>query len=270
LAARRQVITIHDLAALDHPEWFSARLSLLSKLMMPALIRRALHVLTVSDYTKERIVRTLAIDERKITVIPNGVEARFRPQPAHDIGRVTKALGIPQGPYLLSVCSLEPRKNLARLLAAWSILNAKGVQATLVLAGAKGSTSVFKADCLGPIPDRVMFTGYVADEDLPALYSGASALVYPSLYEGFGLPILEAHASGTRVIAANTTSMPEVAGPSAFLVDPMSTHEMAAAMEKALTQSLDLAALSSGFEHAGRFTWDTCARKTEQLLLSNS
>jgi glycosyltransferase involved in cell wall biosynthesis len=270
LIVRRQVITIHDLATLDHPEWFSARFSSLYKLIMPALIRRAVHVLTVSDYTKRRIVRTFATDERKITVIPNGIEERFKPQPVGDINRVTRSLGIPEGPYLLSVCSLEPRKNLARLLAAWSILNAKGVQATLVLAGAQGSSSVFKAVCLGSIPDRVMFTGYVADEDLPALYSGARAFVYPSLYEGFGLPILEALASGTKVIAGNTTSIPEVAGPSAMLINPMSIHEIAGAMERALTQSLDLIALSSGIEHARRYTWDTSASETERLLLSYS
>ncbi len=266
----RQVLTIHDLTTIEHPEWYSAQFSFLYRFVLPVLARRALHIIAVSEFTKERIVSNFGADDRKITVIPNGIEGRFRPQHARDVDRVTQSLGIQEGPYLLSVCSLEPRKNLARLLEAWSMVKESDPRATLVIAGARGSASVFKAAHFKTIPSRVIFTGYVSDEDLPALYSGARAFVYPSLYEGFGLPVLEALASGTRVIAGNTTSLPEVSGPSAVLVDPTSVHQIAAAMEKALTQSLDLVALSAGIEHASRYTWDSAAKQTERVLLSYS
>ncbi len=264
--ASRQIVTVHDLIPLDHPEWFSRQFSSLYRLLMPALIKRAIHIIAVSEYTKQRIIRILGAEERKITIIPNGIDDRFKPQPATEINRVTESLSIPKGPYLLSVCSLEPRKNLARLLAAWAIFNERDSQATLVIAGAKGSGSVFKAANLGAVPRQVIFTGYVPDEDLPALYSGARAFVYPSLCEGFGLPVLEALATGTQVIAANTTSIPEVAGPSTFLVDPMSIHEIAAAMDSVLRQTSDLTALSRGLSHARLYTWDSSAVQTEKLL----
>ena len=122
--------------------------------------------------------------------------------------------------------------------------------------------------CLGDVPRQVIFTGYGPDEDLPALYSGARAFVYPSLYEGFGLPVLEALATGTQVIAANTTSIPEVAGPSTFLVDPESIHEIAAAMDGALRHTADLTALARGLSHARLYTWDSSAAQTEKLLLT--
>ncbi|HMF76530.1 MAG TPA: glycosyltransferase family 1 protein [Bryobacteraceae bacterium] len=265
---RRQVLTIHDLIPLDNPEWYSSQYSFLYRALMPELIRRAEHIIAVSEYTKQRIIQIAKTDEKKITVIANGIGDEFRPQTSENITRVTTSLGIPEGPYLLSVCSLEPRKNLARLLSAWSLVNGRGLSATLVVTGAKGRSAVFKAAQFGSIPDRVIFTGYVPDQDLPALYSGARAFVYPSLYEGFGLPVLEAAASGTQVIASNSTSIPEVAGPSTILVDPLSTSDIAAAMERVLDQPADWSAVSSGREHARRYTWDSSAKTTEQLLLS--
>jgi glycosyltransferase involved in cell wall biosynthesis len=268
LSARRHIVTIHDLIPLEHPEWFGARFSLLYRLLLPNLVKRATHLAAVSLFTKMRLMRLLGVDESKITVIENGIGEEFEVQPEAEVIRVRRALKIPEGPYLLSVCSLEPRKNLARLLDAWTHLGQKRDGATLVVAGGKGSSSVFQSVNLAEQPDSVLFTGYVADGDLPALYSGAQAFVYPSLYEGFGLPVLEALACGTRVIASNTTSIPEIAGVHATLIDPLSIEEISRAMGQVLMSVPQPAESKVRYEHARRFTWRQSASRTEQLLLS--
>jgi alpha-1,3-rhamnosyl/mannosyltransferase len=177
-------------------------------------------------------------------------------------------LSIPDGEYVLSVCSLEPRKNLARLLAAWEKIEGQH-DATLVIAGAKGAASVFGDAGLDRIPSRVHFTGYVAEELLPALYSGAACFAYPSLYEGFGLPVIEALACGVPVVTSNTTSLPEVTGPSARLVDPESVDQIADAILELLENPSRARELGeAGIQRASQFTWAECARRTESLLIS--
>jgi glycosyltransferase involved in cell wall biosynthesis len=268
VSVRRHIVTIHDLIPLEHPEWFGARFSLLYRLLIPNLVRRACHLAAVSEFTKSRLVRLLGVDDSKITVIENGVGEEFTIRPETEVSRVRKTLDIPDGPYLLSVCSLEPRKNLARLIEAWMHLGKRRSGATLVIAGGKGNASVFRNVSLNAEPDHVMFTGYVADEDLPALYSGAQAFVYPSLYEGFGLPVLEALACGTRVIASNSTSIPEVAGSHATLIDPLSTTELARAIREVLSLGPEHSERVARHQHACRFSWRESAASTERLLLS--
>jgi glycosyltransferase involved in cell wall biosynthesis len=268
LSARRHIVTIHDLIPLEHPEWFGTRFSLLYRLLIPTLVRRATHLAAVSEFTKSRLVRLLGVDESRVTVIPNGIGEEFAPQPEAEILRVRRTLRIPEGPYLLSLCSLEPRKNLARLIEAWKHLGDDRAGSTLVIAGGRGSASVFRNVDLESRPDRVLFTGYVTDSDLPALYSGARAFVYPSLYEGFGLPVLEALACGTRVIASNSTSIPEIAGGHATLINPLSIEEVAQAMRAALSYPPQPTEQAARQEHARGFTWRQCASRTERLLLS--
>jgi glycosyltransferase involved in cell wall biosynthesis len=266
LAVARQVCTMHDIIPVEHPEWFSAPFAAWYKWLLPKLTRRAQHLIAVSEFTKQRLVERFGIRPEKITVVWNGVDAQFRPRTAAEVDEVRDALGIRTPKYLLSLGSLEPRKNLRRLLAAWGRLE-KSDDLSLVVVGAKGSPKVFRDAAIDEIPEGVHFTGYARQEHLPALYSGAMALVYPSLYEGFGLPPLEAMACGTPVITSNTTSLPEVTGGAALLIDPLDEGAIAAAMLRLIAdQPLRdrLSALS--IAHASTLTWDTTASQTWKVL----
>jgi glycosyltransferase involved in cell wall biosynthesis len=262
------VVTIHDIAVLEHPEWFSKAYAAVYRFLVPQLVKRAKCIITVSKHTKERLIKLLGAAENKINVVPNGISDHFTRRPVCESIRVQELLELPKGPYFLTVGSLEPRKNLVTLLAAWRSLGKRVGHANLIVAGAKGKLSVFSSSELGPLPDRVFFTGYIKEEHLAALYSGALALIYPSLYEGFGLPVLEASACGTCVITSNLTATAEIAGPSTILVDPYSEASIAKAIEKTLTHVPQPRLMQMGEEYARQFTWDRSAKLTEQVLLS--
>jgi glycosyltransferase involved in cell wall biosynthesis len=266
--AKRHIVTIHDIAPIEHPEWFTRAFSSLYNLLLPLLARRAEHIITVSEYTKGRLVNLLHVKEEKITVIPNGIGEEFTPQPQTEITRVRTRLNIPEGAYFLSVSSLEPRKNLGRLCAAWSKIQGQLGPATLVIAGAKGSSNIFRQSGW-PIPESVVFTGYVPDKDLPALYSGATALIYPSLYEGFGLPVLEAAACGTLTITSNATALPEITDASAIMIDPFSESDLARAIEKAFCNPSTPRQRLAREQHARQYNWGHSADLTERVLLSH-
>jgi glycosyltransferase involved in cell wall biosynthesis len=179
-----------------------------------------------------------------------------------------QTLGISEQPYLLYVGSVEPRKNLARLLQAWELIDRHCPDIQLLITGlsTRGS-GVFSEVKLDRIPERVSFTGYVSDEDLPSLYSGALAFVYPSLYEGFGLPPAEAMACGTPVITSRTTSLPEVVSDAAALVDPESVDSIAEGMLEVIRNSSLRSQMSAkGLERAKLFTWDGAAANTWDIL----
>ncbi len=272
LAIGRQVCTIHDLIPIDRPEWFSPRFSSWYRWLLPRLAKRVRHLIAISEYTKQRIVERLGVPPEKVTVIPNGFDQRFSPRGATEIENVRQALGLPDRPYLLCVGSLEPRKNLLRLLRAWrKVVESTAGDVELVVAGAVASSRVFGSVSLDPLPPRTHFTGYVSDEHLPALYSGALALIYPSLYEGFGLPPLEAMACGTPVVTSNGTSLPEVVADSAVLVDPENVASIAAGIQQILSNpGLRERLRRSGLERAKCFTWEQAARQTLALLLDQS
>jgi len=204
----------------------------------------------------------------KVSVVLNGIGNEFSPQSSEDVARVKTRLALPTGPYVLYVGSLEPRKNLARLLQAWNQVQARCPDLQLVIAGLnKGASQVFSAVHIGRIPPRVMFTGYVEDVDLPALYSGAVVLVYPSLYEGFGLPPAEAMACGTPIITSDRTALPEVVGPAAVLIDPENSDSIAAAIHRVVnSDSLRAELRAEGLTRARRFNWDEAASQTWQIL----
>jgi glycosyltransferase involved in cell wall biosynthesis len=207
-----------------------------------------------------------------MTTIPNGVDARFSPPPASEIDRMRNALDLPDRPYLLSLSALQPRKNVQRLLHAWREMRPRlSEPVTLVLAGGAGRPTIFHGFSLDSIPDDVVFTEYVDDALLPALYGGAQAFVYPSLYEGFGLPVLEAMACGTPVVTSNVTSMPEIAGDAALLVSPFSVSSIADGLYAILTNTdLRDRLRERGRERAASFSWETTASETLALLQSKS
>lgn len=267
IAVAHQVCTIHDIIPLDRPEWFNPRFAAWYRWLLPRLTHRVRHIIAVSEFTRQRLIQKLSVDPSKISVVWNGVDSAFVPWEPESIERTLLDLQIPGPRYLLCVGSLEPRKNLPRLLDAWrQVAPTLPDDILLVIVGQRRGTTVF-ADLKIEVPARVHFTGYVAQEQLPALYSGALALVYPSLYEGFGLPPLEAMACGTAVITSNNTSLPEVVGDAGLLVDPESVASIGEAMSRVvLDTGLREQLRARGLERAKEITWDRCARETHQVL----
>jgi glycosyltransferase involved in cell wall biosynthesis len=268
LAVARQICTIHDIIPLDQPGWFTPGFARLYQWLMPRLARRVQHIIAISEFTKQRLVERLGVAPERISVIHNGVDSCFHPRPEEEIAQVRAELGIPTPQYVLCLGSLEPRKNQGRLLAAWErVARRFPSEVHLVVAGARGSSTVFNEVKLERIPERVHFTGYVKQESLPALYAGAMALVYPSLYEGFGLPPVEAMACGTPVVTSATTSLPEVVGDAAVLVNPEEVDEIAEGMRRVVESAGLRASLRrAGMERAARFSWEQAAVLTRGLL----
>ena len=272
LGVASQVVTIHDCAFLDRAECFTPRFAAWLQWLVPKLARRVRQILTVSHYSKDRIADICRVPSEKIHVVHNGVDPRFRPAADEEIAAARQSFGLPEN-YVLCVGSLEPRKNLPRLLEAWQqVFSQRSANhqcqpdsPKLVLVGT--TAAVFASAKLEAPSDSVVLTGYVPDEVLPALYSGATAFVYPSLYEGFGLTVLEAMACGTPVICSSTTSLPEVAGDAAILVDPNDTASIGSAIESLLSdEPLRNSLRARGLTRAQEFTWDRAAAQTWEVL----
>jgi len=264
----RQVVTVHDIAVIDHPEWFNSRFAAWYRWMTPRLIRRVSHVIAVSEFTKRRLVEFTGAEESRVSVVPNGVDKRFSPRPPEEVAAVHHRLGIPSSSYILSLATLEPRKNLAGQLEAWSrCVSQLPDNVWLVIAGGKGKGHVFGNLQLQNVPPRVHFTGYVRDEDLPALYSGAMTLLYPSFYEGFGLPVLEAMASGTASIVSKSTAPHEVAGDAGIAVDPHDHDSIAAAIVRVVHDDRRREELCQrSVRRSETFSWERAADSTWRVL----
>jgi glycosyltransferase involved in cell wall biosynthesis len=264
----RQVVTIHDIAVIDHPEWFNARFAAWYAWMTPRLVRRVTRIIAVSEFTKRRLVDVTGVDESRVSVVPNGVDKRFKPRPPEEVAALRQRLGIPSPRYVLSLATLEPRKNLAGQLKAWARCAPDlPDDLWLVISGGKGKAHVFGDLELENVPPRVHFTGYVPDEDLPALYSGATALLYPSFYEGFGLPVLEAMASGTVPIVSNSTAPQEVAGDAGIGVDAHDPDSIASAIVGIVKDPSRREELRHrSIRRSETFSWDRTASLTWQVL----
>jgi glycosyltransferase involved in cell wall biosynthesis len=260
------VVTIHDLSVIDHPEWFDRRFSAWYRYLLPRLSATARLVITDSNYSKIRIMRAFRISDNKICVIPCGVDTHFfRPRSHLEQAAIRRKYGL-LDPYILFAGSLEPRKNLDRLLRAFSKIERDFAPFRLAIAGAQAGT--FRKLELPAVPPRVQWLGYVEDGDLPALYSAARAFIQPSVYEGFGLTVLEAMACGVPVIAAQSTSLPEVAGDAALLVDPFNVEEIAKAVSDVLgSEDLHDALIRKGLERTRSFSWDRTADLVWEALM---
>lgn len=268
VAVRNQVVTVHDLTAIDRPEWFDTKYALWHRVLTPLALHRCRHIIAVSKYTSARIQDRYGISDEKISVIHNGVDPRFQPSPADKVAQMRQRLDLPEGPYVLSLSAIEPRKNIHRILRVWNRVQGSLPRPMhLVLAGGAGRPTIFHDYSIDDVPDNVHFTGYVDDELLPDLYSGADAFIYPSLYEGFGLPVVEAMACGTAVVTSNTTSLPEVAGDAAVRVDPTSDDDLYDGFIEVLTDTTARQQYEKkGQERAATFRWDKTAQKTENIL----
>jgi glycosyltransferase involved in cell wall biosynthesis len=261
----RGIVTIYDLTFILFPQGLQPWRRLYLKWGTSCSAARAERVIAISLSTKRDVVSLLGVPEDKVEVVPCGVDEDFHPRPGSDaLDRLRDRRGLPRQ-MLLSVGTMEPRKNLNTLLQSYALLRGRMQIAPLVVAGPRGwrHEEVFSTvERLG-LEETVLFPGYVPREELPFWYNAADLFVYPSLYEGFGLPALEAMASGTPVVTSNTSSLPEVVGDAGLLVNPSDPEAMAEAIQKVLTDSdLRDSLRERGLERARAFTWDRAAQDT--------
>lgn len=257
LAWPRNVLVLHDVSTLRHPEWYGRAYATWQRGLLPALVRRAARVVTVSEFSRAEIAATTGLEAGGVAVVPGGVDARFAPDAP--TGAARTALGLAR-PYVLTVATQGARKNLGALVPVAAALAARGVD--LVAAG--GRRDYLPGDDTAP---AIRALGYVDDALLPGLYAGAAAFVLASRYEGFGLTCLEALAAGVPVVAADAGALPETCGDAALLADPDDTE----ALTSAVLSCLDDAALAqrlraAGPERARSFTWDRTARELDAVV----
>jgi glycosyltransferase involved in cell wall biosynthesis len=238
------VVTFHDLAVLRHPETFNRWTRTYSRLALPRVAKAARRLIAVSEFTKRELIDLLDVPEEKVRVIPNAVGPPFEAQ-----GEAAA------GDYVLAVSTLEPRKNLPRLVEAYRRAHLNGLE--LLVAGAPGWGDVHVEG------DGIRLLGEVQDDELARLYRGARCVAYVSLYEGFGLPVLEAMACGAPVVAGRNDASEELAGSAAVLVDPLDPGAIAAGLAEAIDRADELRAL--GLERARAFDWREVARATVEV-----
>ncbi len=263
------VLTVHDLSFVHYPETFTPSLRKYLNQVVPKSVRSATHVLADSQTTKEDISNIWQIDEKKITVLYSGVDRSFRPPSDNEnLVNVRNKYDLGDEPYIFSVSTIQPRKNYQMLIRAFKDV-ANDFPHRLIIAGGKGwlyDETLAEVNAQG-LDDRVRFVGFVDDEDLPALYSDATLFVFPSLYEGFGLPVLEAMACGVPVVVSNASCLPEVAGEAALLLPPQDQQAWTTAIRDLLDDPSRRAQMvASGFLRARQYKWNRAAEKLSGLL----
>ncbi len=262
-----QVFTLHDLSLIKCREMHPRERVWFSDLFFNRRIHHAAHIITVSEYIRGEILEELRIPPDRVTAIHEAPDPFFRPRGAEEIETALSTLGLPKD-YLLFVGTLEPRKNLSLIIDA---LAASDHDAPLVLTGWDGWGEKEwreKIETAG-LGKRIFFTGYVDEETLARLYTGALALVYPSLYEGFGLPVLEAMACGAPVICSDAASLPEVAGDAAMLIDPGRVETLIDAMDRLMGDGAIRSDLrEKGLKRAAEFSWEKTALETLDVFRS--
>ncbi|HEX9988154.1 MAG TPA: glycosyltransferase family 1 protein [Chloroflexia bacterium] len=267
---RRTVVTIHDLGYIHYPQAHTTSARLYLHLSTRFSVRAARRVIAISEATRRDLITYYKVPSRKISVVYHGRDPIFAPvEDKERVAQVTTRYGVSQ-PYCIHVGTLQPRKNLMVLVEAWDQLRGKVERPPqLLLAGRRGwlYDSLLEAVEARNLGDLIKFTDYVEREDLPALYSGAMALTFPSLYEGFGLPALEAMSCGTPVLASDTSSLPEVVGDAGLLLDPHDPGAWAGVVQRLMRgKALQRDLSRKGLERAASFTWERCARQTLAVL----
>jgi glycosyltransferase involved in cell wall biosynthesis len=262
------VVAIHDVSFEDHSDWFEPMQRARMRLTTPASARRAAHVITLSQFTRNELIGRYRLDPQRVSVVPLAAAPRFKPDDEEHSRAAVARLTLPRS-FVLAVGNLQPRKNLRRLLVAFAKARKAGLEHGLVLAGQPGWRAqelLHTIDALG-LREVVMLTGYVSDDELVALYNLADVFAYPSLYEGFGLPIVEAMACGTPVLTSSTTCLPELAGDAALLVDPSDEDALAAGLLRlAGDMALRAQLHKRGLARAASYSWERTARATMALL----
>lgn len=262
----RLTATVHDLTSSILPECHTRTMTAADRAFAERVLKRADGLIAVSENTKQDAIRILGISPEKIRVIHLGVPPAYTSVPRESIIRLTAALAL-RKPYFLSVGTIEPRKNIDTLLSAWQALpDTFRREHELIVAGMRGwqsDATVKRLNQASAGNQGIRYLGYVPEADLPALTAGALAFVYPSLYEGFGIPVAQAMAAGCPVITSNVSSLPEITDGAAVLIDPRSIAELSAAIRR-VAESSDLAIglKARGIERAKRFNWKTAASES--------
>lgn len=263
-----RIATVHDLSTVLYPQFHPpARVAFMDR-ELPRTFERATHIITDTEVVRREVITHFGWPEDRITAVPLGVVPDFAPRPPAQIVPALSAYGLTPGRYILCVATIEPRKNIARLLDAHAMLP-RHLQRShpLVLAGAPGwNSDDLHRRIADTSADTVRYLRYVPQHELPLLYAGASVFAFPSLYEGFGLPVLEAMASGVPVVTSDCSTLPEVAGAAAQLVNPLDTDAIAAALARALTDDAWRAsARTIGLERAHAASWANCVSRTVEV-----
>lgn len=261
------VLTVHDLIFERYPQHHTWRNVQYLRTAMPRYVEAATAIIAISKTTRDDIMQFYKTPAEKIHVIYEGIDERFGVAEREEVERVRQQYS-PDRPYMLMVGTLEPRKNHQAAIHALRVLKREGFPHRLLCVGGKGwlfgKINALVAE-LG-LANDVVFAGYAPDADLPALYSGSDCSLVPSLYEGFGLPVLEGMACGSPVVCSNTSSLPEVAGDAAILVPPDNYYALADGIRLILTQDGYANALrAKGLARAAQFKWENCARETADL-----
>lgn len=265
--------TIHDLAFRRFPETFPRRDRWKLNFMLETVVRRADKLIAVSQSTKRDLLEFFPdLPESRVRVVYHGFDDQFFGQrlSEKDLSLKLESYRLQAASYLLYVGALQPRKNLERLITAFSEMKKNHTDAKFVLAGEAAwlSSGILQAREASPYRDDILLTGRVSFDDLRALYQGARCFVFPSLYEGFGLPILEAFASGVPVLTADNSSLPEVAGEAALFCDALSVTDMADTLVRLWSDgTLRQELVAKGYEQLKKFSWDKCARETLRYIL---
>jgi glycosyltransferase involved in cell wall biosynthesis len=269
VAVSRQVVTMHDLFPVEHPEWFSRAFAAWYRWLWPRLLPRAARIVANSDYTRDRVLEYYGLPEEKVVTCHFAQDERFIPPSEEEAAHFRAEQGLPER-YLLYIGSIEPRKNLKTLAAAWKRTAARAEGVKLVIAGGAARKAVFNAADSGAetLNDpSILLPGYVPDEHLPLLYGAAEAFTLPSLAEGFGLPVLEAMACGTPVLCSDRTALPEIAGEAARLVPALETEAWTGAIDEVLSNpGLRDRMSQDGLRQAEEFSWTRTVSKVRSLL----
>lgn len=261
------VVSVHDISYIDHPEYFTLARASQLRLTVSRTLARAARVVTPSEFSRERILSAYQVDPARVSMVPNAVSSMFRPvSRSHAASAVLRRFGISE-PFVLTVGDLQPRKNHPGLIRAFEhvVTAHPKLRQQLVIVGKDTwfSPRVHAKARSSSVSDRIRFTGWVSDEDLVQLYSAADTMIFPSFYEGFGLPILEAMACGCAVACSNTSAMPEVADSAALLFDPHDDGQMIRALQDLLLDpGLRARMQRLGQARASLFTWERTARET--------
>lgn len=269
----KRVVTIHDMAFREFPETVRFKTKIFLKLGLRKSIKRADKVITVSEFSRSEIQKYYAVPDTRIAVVPNGVDSqRFHDQYTEkEIEHVRKKYEIKTAEYFLFLGNVEPRKNLVRMIQAYALFvkQHKGEDVPeLVIAGGRGwlCDEIYEEAAKNEINNHIRFTGYVEDGDVPLLMSGAMVFCFPSLYEGFGMPPLEAMACGTPVLTSNTTSLAEVVGDAAITVNPLDVDEMADGLSRLFkSETLRESLHKKGMERAKKYSWENAVDKLYQV-----
>jgi glycosyltransferase involved in cell wall biosynthesis len=265
LSPCRYVVTIHDMTLSFLPQYHPWRKRLMVRPLIPLIARRAARIITVSEHARADIVRLLRVPAARVVVIPEAAAPIFQAASPDEQRRVRERYQL-WGPYLLYVGTLEPRKNLVRLIRAWHTLWRRGaIPHQLVLVGGRGwqDAEIYRTIAELDCGDALRLAGYVPTDDLPALYSAADAFAFPSLAEGFGLPVIEAMACGAPVLISTAQALQELAGDAALAVDPRDERAIESALERLLTDAALREQLRArGLRRAAAFSWGEAARRT--------